>query len=237
MEQKKKICIIGYPESTTNYQAALSLPEYDIILPLANTSIFDLNTSPFIFHALVDSCDMLILPGGGDIDPSFFHQNNTDSHNVDFILDNVQFSFLEAFVKMEKPVIGICKGMQLINVYFGGNLTQNLSSSSLSIHAYNEGDKYHSIMALNNPTEHFFHHWNFPEHLFVNSAHHQAISQIGHNLCPLYISTDHIIEMICHRTLPILGIQWHPERLFIDDTNQLTPLIKKLFKEKRRESY
>ena len=171
---------------------------------------------------------MLLLPGGGDLDPSFFHQNNTASCNVDFILDNVQFSFLEAFVKMEKPVLGICKGMQLINVFFGGDLTQSLSTASLSIHAYNEGDKYHPIVALPNSLEHYFQHWKFPKHLLVNSAHHQAINEIGHNLCPLYVSSDRVIEMICHRTLPILGIQWHPERLFTDGTNQLTPFIQKI---------
>ena len=228
MERKKKICIIGYPNSTTNYQTALSSPEYEVILPLAETSIFDWNTSPFIFHALVDSCDLLILPGGGDIDPSFFHQNNAGSQNVDFILDNVQFSFLEAFVKMGKPVIGICKGMQIINVYFGGSLIQNLSEPSLSIHAYKEKDKFHWITALPTPYEIFFKHLNFPDTIVVNSAHHQALSKLGHDLCPIYVSQDHVIEMVCHRTLPIIGIQWHPERLFINGFNQLAPLVKKI---------
>ena len=228
MKKKKKICVIGYPETTTNYQKALSIPEYEVVLPLAQASIFDWNTSPFIFHALVDSCDMLILPGGGDIDPSFFHQNNTDSQNVDFILDNVQFAFLEAFVKMSKPVIGICKGMQIINVYFGGNLTQNLTEPSLSIHAYKDTDKHHPITAFTSTNDFFFKHINFPNTLIVNSAHHQAISQLGQNLCPIYTSPDHITEMICHRTLPILGMQWHPERLFINGSNQLTPLITKI---------
>ena len=228
MKRKKKICIIGYPEATKNYQAALSHPEYEIILPLAMASIFDWNTSPFIFHALVDSCDMLLLPGGGDIDPSFFHQNNTDSHNVDFILDNVQFSFLDAFAKMGKPVIGICKGMQLINVFFGGDIAQNLSPLALTIHAYEEGDKYHPVSALPNTTDSFFNHLNSPDNLLVNSAHHQAISQIGHNLCPIYVSPDQVIEMICHRTLPILGMQWHPERLFTNGSNQLTSFVQKI---------
>ena len=228
MIKKKKICIIGYPESTLNYQRALDLPDYEIILPLASASIFDWNTSPFAFHALVDFCDLLILPGGGDIDPSYFHQTNTDSQNVDFFLDNVQFSFLDSFVQMKKPVIGICKGMQIINVYFGGNLNQNLSTKSLPIHTYQKGDKYHPVLCLTTPKNSFFENLNFPQKLIVNSAHHQSISKIGQNLQPLYVSPDYVTEMICHRTLPILGIQWHPERLNINGSNQLTSLIEKV---------
>lgn len=237
MKAPKRICIIGYPELTQNYQAAFLKPEYEVILPLAQASIFDWNTTPFTFHALVDSCDLLILPGGGDIDPSFFHQSNTASRNVDFILDNVQFSFLEAFVKMGKPVIGICKGMQLINIYFDGSLTQNLPDASRSLHAYINKDKYHKITPIPSPNCPFPWLLNFPDPLFVNSAHHQAVSKIGQNLYPLHLAPDDVVETICHRTLPIIGVQWHPERLYINGLNQLTPLAEKLFqKTQRRES-
>lgn len=231
MNTQKKICIVGYPELTQNYQAAFPNSTYEVTLPLSEASVFDWNTTPFTFHALVDSCDLLILPGGGDIDPSFFHQNNTSSKNVDFILDNVQFSFLEAFVKMNKPVIGICKGMQLINVYFGGSLTQNLSDSSRRIHTYLDQDKYHEIMPVSHfPVSHRF-SWlcTFPKNLIVNSAHHQSIHNLGNNLYPVHVAKDDVIESICHRTLPIVGVQWHPERLYVDGLNQLTPLTTKLF--------
>lgn len=230
MTSKKTICIAGYPHLTQNYQNAFSESGHKVILPLEEASVFDWNTTPFRFHALVDSCDLLILPGGGDIDPSFFHQDNTASQNVDFILDNVQFSFLEAFVKTNKPVIGICKGMQLVNVYFGGSLSQNLTAPSLRLHSYDKGDSYHAIVPSDSSAfpRHFSWLYNFPEGFYVNSAHHQAVSLLGKNLCPLHRAEDGVIESLCHRFLPIVGLQWHPERLSVNGSNQLAPLAEKL---------
>lgn len=230
MNSKKRICIVGYPQLTPNYETAFKDPDYEIVLPLKESSVYDWNKPPFIFHALASSCDLLILPGGGDIDPSFFRQNNTASRNVDFILDHVQFSFLDAFIKIQKPIIGICKGMQLINVFFGGNLIQNLPDSSLNIHAYITKDRYHAILPAVPASIPPAFSWlsAFPKTLVVNSAHHQAISKIGKHLHPVHLAKDGIIETLCHSTLPIIGVQWHPERLYNNDSNLLTPLAQKL---------
>ena len=73
--------------------------------------------------------DGMLLPGGGDIDPARYGQENTASVGIKPALDQMQFGALDAFVKAEKPVLGICRGHQLVNVYFRGTLFQHLDAA------------------------------------------------------------------------------------------------------------
>jgi len=155
--------------------------------------------------------DSLILPGGDDIDPSFFGQENNGSEGIDIELDKAQFAILDAFVKAQKPVFGICRGHQLINVYFGGDLIQDLPTARQT-HRWNEddGDKVHPTIAepgslleqLYGTTE--FH---------TNSAHHQGLGKLGRGLKAIQHAPDGVIECIVHESLPVVGVQWHPERM------------------------
>lgn len=233
MTATPKICILGLPDFIKNYQNAFAHDAFQTILPLSQTSTFDLLNDPFTLHSTVQISDLLILPGGGDIDPAFFHETNTASRNIDFMLDRIQLEFLEAFVNAGKPVIGICKGMRLINIFFEGGLNQDMPPSSLTLHAYHEKDSYHDIYKTPAPYPDCNFHRNFPLHsldrnLFVNSAHHQSVSRLGNNLCALHHAEDGVVETIYHSSLPILGLQWHPERLYIHGENQLTPLASEL---------
>lgn len=73
--------------------------------------------------------DALLLPGGGDIDPAYYGEAINGSQQIDRELDQLQFSALDAFVRNGKPVLGICRGHQVINVYFGGTLIQHLPTA------------------------------------------------------------------------------------------------------------
>lgn len=227
------ICILGYEDLTIHYQNALKRHGYLIQMPLQKNTVFDLFENSFAIHKITCLCDLLLLPGGGDIDPSFFHQPNTASRDVDFMLDNIQLDFLDAFVQARKPVIGICKGMQLINVYFGGSLQQDLCPLSLGMHAFIGHDQYHPVLPSSADVSAGWPGRFHPEspigrRLTVNSAHHQSIDRLGQGLCILQTAPDQVIETICHKTLPILGTQWHPERLYVDGKDQLAPLIRDL---------
>lgn len=208
----KKILIPGRPELTKNYEAAVI--SYGA-LPVVSLS-----------EPSIEEFELLILPGGGDIHPSFFNQTNTASQNLDYELDKAQFRFLELFLKAGKPVIGICKGMQLINVYFGGNILQNMTADQLAVHAYQEEDSYHLIffntlspMPLGDGRQ------LFPGKTQVNSAHHQCINHLGQGLTTLQYSLDYVPETIAHISLPVLGFQWHPERLFRNGKDSLGPFL------------
>lgn len=191
-----KILIPGYADRTINYQNAL----------------LTLGMIPIVRHTYqsiesTDSYCALLLPGGGDIDPSFFDAPNLGSRNIDTRIDLVQYHYLHDFVKAKKPVLGICKGMQMINIFFGGTIKQDMSKESLLIHTQtqNATDRLHPIHPFSPQIQ-------FPS-LTVNSAHHQCIDKLGDGLMISHVAQDQVIEGIYHNSLPVIGVQWHPERL------------------------
>ena len=161
--------------------------------------------------------DGLILCGGNDIDPKYYHQEIGGAVNIDTQRDPVDFALLDAFVKAGKPVLGICRGHQLINVYFGGTLHQDLPEKALHT---NGQDFYiaHGVTAKEGSIVHQLWGSSFA----VNSAHHQAIDRLGQDLVATAYWQDQYIEAIEHQSLPIYGVQWHPERMCVtqrrDDT-------------------
>ncbi|MBQ8591495.1 MAG: gamma-glutamyl-gamma-aminobutyrate hydrolase family protein [Lachnospiraceae bacterium] len=190
-----RIAIGGYEHLTSNYVTALSNLG---VTPIVTLSISDKELTEY---------DGLLLPGGGDINPIFFYQSNTASQNIDTALDVMQFTLLHQFIEAKKPILGICKGMQIINVHFGGNIVQHCHYAAF--HEYKGNDQIHPITA--NPQ-------SFLARLYgtsfsVNSAHHQCLGRLGQNLSPIAYSYDNIIEAIIHDSLPIYGLQWHPERM------------------------
>ena len=98
-----KVAIVGRCKDTINYEKALQAMDVGYIVTM------DLGKLP--------DYDALLLPGGGDITPAFFGQKNHGSKNIDIELDITQLQALDVFVKQERPVLGICKGMQIINVF------------------------------------------------------------------------------------------------------------------------
>lgn len=189
-----KIAIIGRRADTKNYVKYVQTAG---LTPLVTLS-----------HKEVASCDGLLLPGGGDITPAFFGEKNHGSANIDTELDIIQLQAFDLALHRQIPVLGICKGLQIINVGLGGTLYQDLPTAH--IHRYIGNDQYHDTQILSDSWLHVL----YGNSAKVNSAHHQALKKLGSGLravqyCPL----DNCIEAISHRTLPILGVQWHPERL------------------------
>ncbi len=205
-----KIAILGRKTDTANYERFVS--EMSAV-PLTTLSLGELS-----------GCDALILPGGGDITPAFFGENNTASKNIDTELDILQFQALDYALKHSMPVLGICKGMQVINVALGGTVTQHLPTAEH--HQYKNGDQYHTAEALPGSCLHDL----YGARATINSAHHQGIGKLGENLrviqwCPL----DGCVEAVMHRTLPVLGLQWHPERLDPERTSLSPEPLSALF--------
>lgn len=153
-------------------------------------------------------CGALLLPGGGDITPAFFGEKNRGSKNIDTELDILQLQALDLAVKKKLPVLGICKGLQIINVGLGGTIIQDMPTADL--HKYKEGDQYHATVIAGGS-------WLYGLYgagCIVNSAHHQSIGRLGNGLKAVqFCPDDGCIEAISHSTLPILGVQWHPERI------------------------
>lgn len=205
-----KIAILGRKKDTRNYER--------YVTGIPATPIVTLNPGE------LTSCDGLILPGGGDITPAFFGEHNTDSMNIDTELDILQLQALDFCLRGHMPVLGICKGMQLINVSFGGTIIQNLDTAAC--HKYCGKDQYHTTNIL--PSSCLFP--LFGPTAIVNSAHHQAVKNLGKGLLPIqWCPSDNCIEAIVHDHLPILGLQWHPERLDATQTSVTGEKILSLF--------
>ena len=189
----KKILVAGTAETTENYAAVLKHLGAEPVVSLHPESVY--------------SFDGLLLPGGGDICPSFFHQPVIDTRKPDPDLDRAQFHILYQFFHAHKPILGICKGMQMINVFFGGDLKQHLETEDC--HQWNGSDQWHETTAK----DHSLLAGLYGKHFQVNSAHHQSIGQIGVDLEVIQTSEDCVPEALCHKQLPICGVQWHPERM------------------------
>lgn len=153
--------------------------------------------------------DGLLLPGGGDIHPRLYGQNIDGSTEIDEKLDQRQLKVLDHFVKEKKPILGICRGHQLINVYFSGNLIQDIPTAKQHKRE-NNMDKVHDTLVKScSWLEEIY----GSTHVVTNSAHHQAVDRIGTGLVAVQHTTDGIIEAMEHETLPIWSVQWHPERM------------------------
>lgn len=154
------------------------------------------------------SYDGLILCGGVDIHPRHYHEPVDGSVCIDEARDQAEFALLQAYVEAGKPVFGICRGFQLINIYFGGTLHQDIPDAACH---RNGRDHYiaHSVTALDDSVVGKAYGTRF----WVNSAHHQAVKDLGSGLRATAFWEETYIEAFEHTTLPLFAVQWHPERM------------------------
>ncbi len=165
----------------------------------------------------VSKIDLLMLCGGEDVDPVRYNEpHHAKLGKVNAKRDEFEWKLLAAAVRQHKPVFGICRGVQLINVYFGGTLWQDLPTE-FPVH-----EVLHRRSDANNVPVHglkptatgFLNNLFGTEIQYVNSTHHQAVKKVapGFEICAH--SADGVIEAIGNDALHIHGVQFHPERLF-----------------------
>ena len=150
----------------------------------------------------------LFLTGGEDLDPQRYGQKNTGLCSPpDLWRDSLEWSLCWQFVRQKKPVFGVCRGMQMINVFFGGTLTQDLQKDRGLAHPYHS---IHSVECIEGSQLEQL----FGASFLVNSYHHQAVQTLGAGLISIAATQNgDIVEALEHKTLPVLGVQWHPERM------------------------
>ncbi len=203
----KKILICGPFEEVTNYIAAVEKTGME---PVASTSL------PTQDDLDINDIAGLILPGGSDMDPAFYGQENHDCRNIRRWLDLAQLNMLDTFVNCKKPVLGICKGAQVINVYFGGTLIQDLPSHDHHQPYYENHERSDCHLFARILPDTPLSDLCYSSEIFINSAHHQAVDQVAKELEVCAYSDDEVIEGLYHKSLPILALQWHPERMAYD---------------------
>lgn len=170
--------------------------------------------------------DGIILQGGADIHPSVYGEEPMPVLGpVDAVRDTFELELLHAFAAAKKPILGICRGMQLINVAHGGTLYQDLQQQGAAQHAHMT-DAYdthiHDITLSQGSLLATLYHNG--ESLRVNSIHHQGVKRLGDNLSIEAYSDDGVVEAVRGTGDSfIFGVQWHPEFHGAGDSGLLPP--------------
>lgn len=152
------------------------------------------------------ACDCLVVCGGGDMHPRFYGEQPWREGLVfDTAFDEMELSVIRSFLLKKKPILGICRGMQSINVACGGTLYRDLPSMcqtnhSETTHIVTVDRSSRLYSALGGKAR-------------VNSFHHQSVKRLGQGLRAAATAPDGIVEAIEGESLPLLGVQWHPERM------------------------
>ncbi len=175
------------------------------------------------------NCDGIILGGGYDIHPKFY--KDEPHKEIGFMredIDEYQFKLLKIFLEEDKPILGICKGCQLLNVFLNGDLYQDLSEypeeALMHIQKSRKYEQCHNIKIKENSKLFNL----FGENIMVNSFHHQCLKNIGKGLEVTALSKDGIVEAIELKDKRfVIGVQWHPE-MMLPKSNIMLNLFKEL---------
>lgn len=168
----------------------------------------------------VELCDGFFFTGGTDINPNRYKEEDRGlcKKSQEF-RDELEFKVIEKAIKTQKPIIAICRGAQLVNVFFGGTLYQDISTETNATILHQQVEpKFalsHSVRVLENtPLYELVGKREMP----ANSFHHQAVKKLGENLCVMALSCDNIVEGFYLKGNSYLRCyQWHPERLCESD--------------------
>ena len=182
---------------------------------------------PQLLREFLDQMDGFLFTGGNDLAPESYGENPLNSKcEGDSERDRHEFEVIDYAVRNRRPVLGICRGMQLINVYFGGTLHQDIAHDlpkALKHQDYALFDELiHSISLV--PGGLLEKLYGARENIVVNSIHHQAVKVLGKGLRVEAMGTeDEVIESISDGER-VLGVQWHPEFPSASQEQVLSPI-------------
>lgn len=154
------------------------------------------------------TCGGLLLCGGGDLAPAWYGAADRGSGPPDLDRDRAELALVQAYLAAGRPILGICRGLQVLNVALGGTLIQDLGDTLRPFHQ-GEQDLWHPICTAPGSLLHGL--WG--SSVLVNSAHHQAVDCLGEGLRRTAWSEGGVTEAVEHSHLPVAAVQFHPERL------------------------
>lgn len=169
-----------------------------------------LDVDPALF---MDRLDGVVLPGGADVWPERYGATPIDTADpAEDERDDFELALLAAAAGNATPVLGICRGLQLINVFYKGTLHQHIPEHA-RYDVAPEGPIHNITITEGSALSGLY----GTEHQ-VNSLHHQTVDRLGDNLTATAMH-DGTVEGLEHQTLPIVAVQWHPEMLSTRDTD------------------
>ena len=178
---------------------------------------------------IIDILDGLIMSGGGDINPLFLHEEPIPQlQDVDSVRDQYDLLILRLATDRQLPVMGICRGHQLINVFFGGTIYQDINSQKPGVLKHSQSmprtQASHSVKITDGTKLSKI--LDGAETLQVNSFHHQAVKDVAPEFVSSAVAPDGINEGIEHPERDIFSVQWHPEGFASVDDEQALKLFR-----------
>jgi len=221
----------GIDRSDTNIQKICLIDKYSYAISASGGIPFVIppDISPHLIETIINRVDGVMITGGGDIETKRFNgQDHPRVYGVDTNRDNLEIELVLAARLTGKPLLGICRGIQIINVALGGDLYTDIQDQKIDPLKHDWFPNYardrlsHPIEIKSTSLLHQILEISITD---VNSLHHQAIKNLSNKLSATAYAPDGIIEAVEYADHPFfLGVQWHPEWLFDYDTTQ------KLFK-------
>ncbi|MCR5100454.1 MAG: gamma-glutamyl-gamma-aminobutyrate hydrolase family protein [Butyrivibrio sp.] len=172
-----------------------------------------------ILEQLANCCDGFLFTGGQDVDPELYNEDALECVESCSKRDAMETIMLQIAIEYDKPVLGICRGIQFINVSLGGTLYQDIPTQFKTSVEHHQTPPYdipvHEVEVLENtPLEKCLK----VKKLSVNSYHHQAVKDISPELTAMAISSDGLVEAVYRKESRFLwAVQWHPEFSFETD--------------------
>lgn len=223
---KKKVLVIGSSQRLGSiYHQMANDYNYELHIYGGDKAYIDQDN----MRDIIRKVDGIIFAGGRDFDPALYGSNGYDLvEDYSTIEDENDLKLLEIAIEEKKPILGICRGMQLINIYYGGSLYEDLPSqfgTDISHRAGNDDFTYHMVNF--NEYSRLYDKLNGEISRKVNSMHHQGIKDLGDGLIETATSDDGLIEAIENPYYDsyMVGLQWHPEY----SQGQLDSLSKVIF--------
>jgi putative glutamine amidotransferase len=197
----------------------------EAISKLGGIPLFVPNLAADLAQDYLSHCDGLLLSGGADFDPALFAQDpHPDLGMVEESRDQFELALYHAAKAKSLPILGICRGIQAINIAEGGSLHQHLPALGHKLqHNQKNLDGSLSHLVKLEPSSHLAASFG-KETVRTNSYHHQAIDKLGNALKAVAWTSDGIIEAVegtAHNF--VLGVQWHPEMSFERYPEHLAP--------------
>jgi len=197
--------VVGFPEKLDSIDIDIYLADYArAVIDAGGLPLYlpmDVEPGRFIEHL-----DGLILTGGADVDPARYGAEN-EASEFQTIRDDIEFELLDGALTADLPVLGICRGLQVLNVHAGGTLHQDVPA-----HArfdIDPAERVHSATIKPGSRLGAI----YGDHVAINSLHHQTVDVVGSGLRVVARGDDGSVEALEMDDRAVIAVQWHPEML------------------------